>query len=672
MGRHTSGFGEKIVTEIFQQLLHWVEMHPLWSGVTIFLVAMVESMAIVGLIVPGVAIMFGIGALISAGAIEFWYAFTWAVAGAVVGDVSSFLLGFHFRERISGIWPFTRYHESLEQGQAFFAKYGGKSVAFGRFFGPVRAVVPLIAGTMGMRPWRFIVASILASLVWAPAYLAPGMVFGASLELASQVAFRLVTLILLLAILIWLTIWLVRLFFRICQPHASAWLQAVLNWSRLHPAFTDIAEALADPRHPEAKGLAVLATILILATGLAVLVLGAVLGGSTLAGIDHTVLNTLKSLHTPWADQLMLFSTHLADGTVISVLIIAVTLFLSIQRHWRTLMYWLSAVGFALLASTALKHGLQIPRPPNLPFDLGYSFPSGHTMKAVVLFGFLAVIVARSIRENRRWLPYSLAGLMIIMVALSRLYFGVHWLSDILGSITLGMAWLAILGIAYYHHTRAETRWLGLSLISILIIAGAATIKTGIGRETDTKLYLPKPEITQIQGGEWRTDGWRQLPLVRKDTRNRQNHPLNLQYAGDLRQIESVLQAKGWSRAEPLTWGGLLKFLSPDLPLSKLPMLPQVHDGQHESLALIKRLSEERFLVLRLWPAFVQVQPGDRPLWLGSVAELHKETIADMLVFAETEAVSEEPFQILLKDGEGLPHHIPAKEQTILLLWTEP
>ncbi len=647
-------------------------MHPLWSGIAIFLVAMAESLAIVGLIVPGVAIMFGIGALISAGAIEFWYAFTWAVAGAIVGDVSSFLLGFHFRESISNIWPFTRHKKSLELGQSFFTKYGSMSVAFGRFFGPVRAIVPLVAGSMGMSPWRFAVANILSALVWAPAYLAPGMVFGASLELASQVAFRLVILIVLLVILIWLTIWLVRFTFRVFQPHASSWLHAILNWSRLHPAFTGIAEALADPKHPEAKGLALLATILIFATGLTALVLGAVLSGSALAGIDHTILNTLQSLHTPWTDQLMLFSTHLADEMVITILIVVVSLFLAIQKHWRTLMYWLTAAGFALLASTALKHGLQIPRPPNLPFDLGYSFPSGHTLKAVVLFGFLALIIARPMRESWRWLPYSLAGLMIILAALSRLYLGVHWLSDILGSLTLGMAWVSVLGIAYYRHARAETHWLGLSIASILIIASATTIQTRIKHEKDLKLYLPTPHITQIPAQQWRNGGWRQLPLVRKDTRNQKDHTLNIQYAGDLTQIESVLETKGWSKATALTWGNLLKFLSPDLPLQELPLLPQVHDGRHESLAMIKTLPDHRYLVLRLWPAFVQLQPTNQPLWLGSVTEVHKHTIADMLAYAETGNTFEEPFQILLEDSKILPHQVPVKEPYLLLLWTKP
>ncbi len=646
-------------------------MHPVWSGITIFLVAMTESLAIVGLIVPGVAIMFGIGALISAGAVEFWPAFAWAVAGAITGDVGSFLLGYHLRDRISSIWPFTRYQESLEQGQAFFAKHGSMSVAFGRFFGPVRAVVPLIAGTMGMQPWRFILASFLSSIVWAPAYLAPGMVFGASLELASQVAFRLVILIVLLAIMIWLMVRLVRITFRFCQPHASSWLQSFLNWSRLHPAFTDTAEALADPKHPEAKGLALLATILIFAIGLSTLLLGALLGGSALAGIDHTVLNALKSLHTPWANHLMLFCTHLADDVVVSILIITVGLFLAMQRHWRTMLYWLAAVAFALLASVALKHGLQIPRPPNQVPELGaYSFPSGHALRAVVLFGFLAVIIARAMRERWRWLPYSLAGLLIILVSLSRLYLGVHWLSDILGSITLGISWIAILGIAYYRHTLAETHWLGLSVISILIMAGATTIQTRLKHDLDLEQYLPKPEITQIQTEQWRYGGWKELPLIRKDGRNQRNYPLNIQYAGDLTQLESILKPKGWTKAKNLTWSGLLKFLSPGLPIKELPLLPQLHDGRHESLALIKTLPDSRCLVLRLWPAYVQLQPEEKPLWLGNIAELQKETIAGMLAFAETKEDFKEPLLILPDESKELLQK-QATELGVVLLWLE-
>ncbi|MES9896122.1 MAG: VTT domain-containing protein, partial [Candidatus Thiodiazotropha endolucinida] len=96
--------------------------------------------------------------------------------------------------RLRGFWPFNRHPATLQRGITFFQRYGGKSVALGRFFGPVRAIIPLVAGMLGMPPLRFLAANILSALVWAPAYLLPGIVFGASLELASEVAFRLVAL----------------------------------------------------------------------------------------------------------------------------------------------------------------------------------------------------------------------------------------------------------------------------------------------------------------------------------------------------------------------------------------------------------------------------------------------------------------------------------------------
>ncbi len=421
----------------------------MWSGAVIFLVAMTESLAVVGLLVPGVVIMFGIGALIAAGAINFWSAMAWAVAGAVAGDGLSFWLGRHYQQQLTTLWPFSRHPKSLQQGIVFFNRYGGKSVAIGRFFGPVRAIIPLVAGMMGMTPGRFVAANILSALVWAPAYLLPGMVFGASLELASEVALRLVILILLLALLIWLGLLLSKWIFRLLQPHTSAWVAATLRWSRLHPKSSEIASALSDPNHPEARGLSIFAFLLLAATGAFVLLFTTVIEGSHIEAVNQGVLQVLQSIRTPWSDHLMIYLTRLADSWVTLSLIIAVLLFLIWRGHRRTVLYWLAAVIFSLVAGPLLKMGLQIPRPEvvTLAPD-SYAFPSGHTLKAVVIYGFLAVIVARPLSLRWRWLPYGLAVLVTVAVALSRLYLGVHWLSDVLGSIALGLAWVAALAMA--------------------------------------------------------------------------------------------------------------------------------------------------------------------------------------------------------------------------------
>ncbi len=659
------------MTELFQQLLDWIALHPLWAGICIFLVSMAESLAIVGLIVPGVMIMFGIGALIATGVIPFWSAMAWAVAGAVTGDGLSFLVGYHFRDRLADNWPFNRHSASLEKGIAFFASYGGKSVAIGRFFGPVRAIIPLVAGMMSMQPWRFAIANVLSALVWAPVYLIPGILFGASLELASQVAFRLVILILLLALLTWLVIWLVRRVFRFVHPHASIWLQALLNWSRLHPAFTDIAEALADRNHPESRVLAILATLLIITTGLFTAVCSAVIEGTAIAGWNQTVLQALQSLHTPWGNEIMVHISRLADIRVIIALILGVLAFLAWHRHWRTVLYWLAAAGFGLLASVALKYSLQIPRPAiGISGLTPYAFPSSHVMRATVLFSFLAVMIARALRADWRWLPYSLAGVLIMLVALSRLYLGIHWLSDILGSLSLGLIWISLLGIAYHRHTVIETHWRGLSATVLVVLLSTYGAFSWIGHPQDMVRYTPVIEAGEITTTAWKKQAWTRLPQYQQDTSNLRNYPLNIQYAGPLKSLRDHLTGKDWRPAPMLNWGNVLRLLSPSMELTDLPVFPQIHNGHQESLVLIKELPQGRRIVLRLWRANLKLQPEGQPLWVGSVTEQQQAHMGNLLTFTRTKVDLLEPWRQLLEDTQGLPQHQPEVKPQQLLLWS--
>lgn len=166
------------LTEFFTQTLDWIELNPGYAGWVVFAMALAESLAIVGVLVPGVVILLGAGALIGAGVLNFWSMCAYAVAGAVIGDGLSYWLGHHF-EYLTERWRWFRLHpDQLQKGVLFFEKYGDLSVALGRFFGPIRAVVPLVAGLMHMPPRRFYIANVLSALVWAPAYLAPGIVLG--------------------------------------------------------------------------------------------------------------------------------------------------------------------------------------------------------------------------------------------------------------------------------------------------------------------------------------------------------------------------------------------------------------------------------------------------------------------------------------------------------------
>jgi undecaprenyl-diphosphatase len=626
------------MNELLQPLIDWVAQNTVWAGLVVFAVSFSESMALVGLLIPGVAMMFAAGALITTGALDFWPTFAWAVAGAVTGDGLSFWLGRRFKGGLRAAWPFTRHPEMLTRGEDFFRRYGGKSVAFGRFFGPVRAVIPLVAGMMGMPPLRFLVANVASALVWAPAYLLPGMVLGASLQLASEVAGRLVLLIVLLAALFWLLFTLTRRAVAAMQVHAARTVRAALSVGRLHPILDQITHALGDPQHPEARGLALFALLLLsTVAGLALLASLAMQDG-LMAVVDRPVVDLLQSLRTPWTDRLFVALTGLGSLDVGVALALVVALHLWLEGHHRTMRHWLAAAGFALLVPPLLHQLLQLPRPPTAPSILGpYGFPSADVLRATVLLGFLAIVVARPLPAAHRWIPYAAATLCVGAVAFAELYLGAHWLSDVTGSVILGVAWLSALGLAYHRHARVELHWLRLSVVSTAVLALVLGLRTPATLESQVAHYAPPRPSEEMASTAWWADGWRSLPARRDDLRRLHGHPLTLQYAGALEDLEARLAAQGWSRvaaAGPREW---LRLLATDLPLGELPVLPQIHDGQQEAMVMTRPGPDGRRWVLRLWPARVTLVPGDVPIWVGNVALQERRTIWGMAVVPATD-----------------------------------
>ncbi|AGA88944.1 putative membrane-associated protein [Thioflavicoccus mobilis 8321] len=623
---------------LFQQVLAWVAAHPTWANLILFLAALAESLAIVGIIVPGVLIMLAAGALIAAGALDLRHAWIAATLGAIIGDGLSYGLGRLLKDRVRDLWPFARHPESLARGERFFARYGTKSVVFGRFVGPIRAVVPLIAGMMGMGARPFLVANVLSAIAWAPAYLLPGIVFGASLTLAAEAATRLVILALILIALLWLAGWATRRLFALLSPHASSWVSHLLRWADLHPSMGKVARALADPAHPDAATLAGLAGLLILAAFLFGLTISITLIGPATLIVNQAVLNLGLSLHSPPADTLMVGLNRLGDPLVLLVLVAVVFLYLRWRRHRRHANYWLAAAGFALVAAPALGWLLQIPRPVAGLIELTrWSFPGSQVLGATLVYGFLAIAVARGLTPAWRWTPYVLAALIVTAVALARLYFGAEWLSDVVGSIALGLAWVAVLGLAFRRHSRFDQRWPGLVGVATLALTVGFTARTLTNHGDDLARYSPAPEPVAIAASAWRDGGWRELPHQRVDLWQHNRHPLDIQYAGPPDELAERLAPLGWHSAEPLTWRNAVRLLSPTLPLTELPVIPHIHDGHHEVLVLAKdEPGNGRRLVLRLWPTRYRLD-GQAPIRVGNVTTQHKEVLVGFVALPITD-----------------------------------
>jgi len=198
------------ITAYADALLDWITVNAAYAGAFVFLVSCLESLALVGILLPGMAIMLGIGALVGIGVIPFWSTIMWATLGAIVGDGISFWLGRHFNQRLHHIWPFSRYPDLIPKGEQFFHKHGELSILFGRFVGPLRAIVPAVAGMMDMSPSRFYQMNIISGIAWAHMVVILGAMFGASTQVAADVTVRLLLLVVVLMLSLWFFGWLIH------------------------------------------------------------------------------------------------------------------------------------------------------------------------------------------------------------------------------------------------------------------------------------------------------------------------------------------------------------------------------------------------------------------------------------------------------------------------------
>lgn len=152
----------------------FVREHRVWAAPIVFALAFGESIALVSLVLPFWGMLVAIGALLGLGGHEFVLVWLAATAGAALGDWVSYWLGFHFHDRIARMWPLSRHPDLLPRGHAFFERYGAWAIVLGRFSGPFRASVPIVAGAAQMDRFKFQVANWSSALLWAFVLLAFG------------------------------------------------------------------------------------------------------------------------------------------------------------------------------------------------------------------------------------------------------------------------------------------------------------------------------------------------------------------------------------------------------------------------------------------------------------------------------------------------------------------
>lgn len=145
-----------------------------WAPPIMFALAFGESLAFISLLVPAWGALVALGTLIGPSGISFWPVWIAASLGAAFGDWLSYWIGLKLGPPVGKIWPLSRHPDLIPRGECFMKTWGIAGIFIGRFFGPLRASVPLIAGIFEMPFWRFQVANFSSAFIWAAVLLTLG------------------------------------------------------------------------------------------------------------------------------------------------------------------------------------------------------------------------------------------------------------------------------------------------------------------------------------------------------------------------------------------------------------------------------------------------------------------------------------------------------------------
>jgi undecaprenyl-diphosphatase len=609
----------------YVQLLHLLAGHTAWTLVVVFLAAFLEAVAIIGTFVPGSTAMFIAGALVGTGTLNLGWLFASAIVGAVAGDGMSYWVGRRYKEKISRIWPFSTHPGLLESGQKYFDKHGAKSVVFARFAAPLRAIVPVVAGMLEMPPLRFYAMNVLSALLWAPAHILPGVVFGASIQLAGAVSFRLVAVLAIVAAVVWLCFWIMR----VVVSHARAWASAsrsgIVHWARDHEArYGQWIYRIVDPERAAIGLLIGISVVVLLCAGIFFGVMQDVVAGDPLVQVDLSFFRFLQSAQAPWLGEALARVSTFGSVTTLASLVVASIVMMSYEKRWRTIIYWLVAVIFSQLLIFAMQVIVHHAPPAATQPDL-YAFPSNHVAASVTVYGFLAFVVARRVGTIAAIAVTALATLIVIAVAFAGLYSGRFAFSDAVGGAAFAAVWVAVVALtAVWRHPEAPPSRGFMPGALLVVLCVSVALQNAFGLQPDAVMQARQHPPVVVSKAQWTDSLWMQFPCYRSDMKGDRHEPITVQWTADGQQIVDQLRSRGWVEGTRFNARSLFSLVSPDVPAMDLPVLPKLNDGEPSTLVFSRqRMRRDERDVLRFWRTNYAVARRDgvapTPIWLGSL-----------------------------------------------------
>jgi membrane protein DedA with SNARE-associated domain/membrane-associated phospholipid phosphatase len=429
---------------------------PVWVAlILVFAVPALESSAFVGFVFPGeITLLLG-GVLAYEGRVSVAAVLVAGIAGAIVGDSVGYLVGRrygrHLLEGTLGRWV---NHRHFDHAERYRSERGGKAVFVGRFTAALRVMIPGLAGMSRMHYPTFLVYNIAGGVGWVVLSVALGYAGGSSWRHMEHLASRIGLLALAVVVLGVVGGYLLRtsrdgraqrLLMRLHGSRPVTWVFARF------PGQVAWAARRLDPTSTTGLALTVATAVAVATTWTFLGVTQDVLAHEELTRLDPRVHLWILGHRVGWLNHAMQVLTWLgANAVVVPILAVAAVLLRLARHSWSPAVGMGVVYGAAILVHATVAELVHRPRPASTDWIVsasGWSYPSGHTIQATAAYGILTILLAQGAPARvKAWLV-SAACLVVSLVAASRMYLGVHWLSDVIGSMCLGAAVVSVWAI---------------------------------------------------------------------------------------------------------------------------------------------------------------------------------------------------------------------------------
>lgn len=597
--------------------LFWAETHPGWLLAIVGLLLFIEGFAVIGLFVPGLLMVFFLGCLIGLGRMELLPVLLTTAGGAFAGDTFNYWLGHHFRDALVRRWPLKKNPDLYARGVSFFQQYGVLSIPLGRFIGPLRSFVPMIAGIMDMRPRTYTSMAALTAAGWVSSLVFPGMLLGASLDIAAAYATRLSLLLSLVVAVLILVIWLARIAYAAISRNAPWILRRMVTWLTRHPHLGRVFSPLFVPAKGEILSIALLGVILLIVLILLTIAIVQLLIGDLGTSLDLRIQAWLLDLRSPITDPFWALMVNFSHWPVLISATLCMTAWLWIYRQPVACLHWALAVLIAPLLALLLQWPLtHLPIWPDHLARTG-TFPDIKITLLTATLSSLPMLLVRELSVTyRKWYYLAIVALVSLFI-IARMVLDLTYLSAAWTGVLLAISWVALVGIGY--RVRVRTGWPvwrhTLFFITCIIVFGS--IYSSLEGDDNATRWQPRLTGETITTDAWKTDRWQTLPHYRSSYVRSTREQFNLQYAGNVDSLVAQLKLQNWELIDR-GQGNWWQIISPQPDPEQLPLFRKDFRGLPADIVMTRNHPDGRD-VLRIWPSgwTIKDNSAKQPLWLG-------------------------------------------------------